>query len=780
MIDCERIRVILKHMSTQIKHQPQITLNLLPINIDSAMVRASILPWRDSAQLRGLWDEHGAEYYFRRNENEIIAVPVIGGLRDLSEVCRELDVSREPGLAADLVRRAILRHLKELKRSVLNDRPIEFLGEGNLLKQWCSRIATFPDWVQIREFWEVAVRITWLADKPVVTAAFGVRLKKIVNASCAVLIEAGVPIKGLYVATMEPHRNNQCESYRKLAGRVESTGSDGTVQLSDHREGISELAAANAFPEASWDVFDRLINHYAAGSASVQDVIDARRAEHSNGPAKLKRISSVTDYFRHQKFELLDNCRCSMGELWTQGKPGFPNVLRTHPPVYVFDPSGRKTGTWHDGGLDQHGPYHASHFAKNIPRLVVICQANRKGRVEQAIHKFLHGINVTGQARRQPFVKGFIRKYGLTDAKVEFELTDSASFADYEKAARRALEKSSPQSPIHLALVQIEESFHRLPHQQNPYLATKSVFLSSQIPVQEFEYETIEQADAQLAYTFNNMALASYAKLGGVPWLLRADPVIAHELVIGLGSATISESRLGERERVVGITTLFSGDGQYYLSNVSKSVPFRDYPTEMLAAVRASLEQARRTMNWQDGDHIRLIFHAFKPLKDDEAKALGRIMAEMGNYNADYAFLHLAEDHPYQIFDTAQNGAWIGGTKQLKGVYAAERGSYIQLSRSEALLTLTGPADVKRASDGLPRPLLLRLHRESTFTDIPYLTNQVARFALHSWRSFFPSPLPVTILYSDLIARLLGLLSQLPKWNPDVLLGQIRESRWFL
>src|SRR5262249_40537847 len=137
-------------------------------------------------------------------------------------------------------------------------------------------------------------------------------------------------------------------------------------------------------------------------------------------------------------------------------------------------------------------------------------------------------------------------------------------------------------------------------------------------------------------------------------------------------------------------------------------------------------------------------------------------------------------DHPFQLFDEGQEGMWYGPAKTVKGVYAPQRGRYIQLSRNEAILTMTGPTDVKQPSDGLPRPLLLRLHRESTFADMPYLANQVSRFALHSWRSFFPSPLPVTMQYSDLIARLLGLLGKLPRWNADVLLGQIRESRWFL
>jgi len=38
----------------------------------------------------------------------------------------------------------------------------------------------------------------------------------------------------------------------------------------------------------------------------------------------------------------------------------------------------------------------------------------------------------------------------------------------------------------------------------------------------------------------------------------------------------------------------------------------------------------------------------------------------------------------------------------------------------------------------------------------------------------------VTIQYSDLIARTLGHLSLLDKWDPDVMLGRIGKTRWFL
>jgi hypothetical protein len=51
-------------------------------------------------------------------------------------------------------------------------------------------------------------------------------------------------------------------------------------------------------------------------------------------------------------------------------------------------------------------------------------------------------------------------------------------------------------------------------------------------------------------------------------------------------------------------------------------------------------------MNWQKGDSIRLVFHSFKPFKDTEAEAVKEVMTELGEFDVQYAFLHVIEDHP--------------------------------------------------------------------------------------------------------------------------------------
>ena len=61
-----------------------------------------------------------------------------------------------------------------------------------------------------------------------------------------------------------------------------------------------------------------------------------------------------------------------------------------------------------------------------------------------------------------------------------------------------------------------------------------------------------------------------------------------------------------------------------------------------------------------------------------------------------------------------------------------------------------------------------------------YLARQAFAFASDSWRTFSPAPLPITILYSELMAKLLRNVEDVSDWDPEAMLGKIGRSRWFL
>lgn len=471
----------------------------------------------------------------------------------------------------------------------------------------------------------------------------------------------------------------------------------------------------------------------------------------------------------------------TIGEFLNQSKGGyFPKVRKAPSPVYVFDSN--RMSNWNDAGLKEHGPYSRRFFTPARPRICVICQKSRRGNVEQFLYKFREGIPGNPKYKATPpFDQGFLRKYHLADVSFEFYEVDGNSPAAYARAARQAIQAATQENfTWDVAFIQIERAFHDFRGDENPYLVTKSMFLTQQIPVQAFQIEKTREQDYNLSFILNTMGLATYAKMRGVPWLIKTDMSIAHEFVVGLGSAAIGEGKLGRRERIVGITTVMKGDGTYLLSNLSSGVPMEEYQDVLLNSLRLTIESVRQEQNWQPRAAIRLIFHAFKPMKNIEADAVKKVMGELGDYDVQFAFLHVVDNHPYVLFDRKQGGVQDRDTSLLKGEFAPTRGVYFPLTNSETLLTFVGSRQLKQPSDGMPRPVLLRLHSASTFTDMDYLAKQVYTFSCHSWKSFEHAPMPVTILYSDLVADFLGKLSQVSNWNADAMLGKIGTTRWFL
>jgi len=766
-------------------------LNFSPIDIDAAEITAGLFTYGVDGQqtLKRLRQEHGTTHVFRREgSDDIIAIPVVADAPVIGDRKKTIALTDNLNLTCVLIRNSLINYLVRLGRPVLHFDPVRFIARDDILKGAFPKGIVCPDWLSVRMLHDVTVRpIYFFKQQPFIAAIFDLRTTRIVDRTVAALMADGFSPIGHYVTRrFRKYDDLRIEQSAELLGRVISSINGSTLHLTDAKEGISSIDASEAWLEKK--SFPDVLTHVLGGKdAPVTAALEKARADLRYGPTKLDKIKTIVNHFASKPHIIAPGISVRFSALLSDAAARFPSVESTPKPVYVFDQAASKTAHWNDGGLNQHGPYTAKVFTPTRPKLCVICQKSQKGRLEQFLHKFINGISPpsspqkSGKTAGSYFEKGFLRKYALQDVTYEFFFAEDRSPDSYKEACRQAIEKHGGGTKWDLALVQIEESFHQLPVDKNPYFITKESFLTHQIPVQEFEIETAQKPDTQLAFCLNNMALATYAKLNGIPWLLKANPTIAHELVIGLGSANIVTGRLGDRERFVGITTVFSGDGNYHLSNVSKAVPMESYQKAFLDALRKTITKVQQDMNWQPKDHVRLIFHAsFKRFSQNEVDAVRDLMAEFSNYEVEYAFVQLSEQHPYLLFDTDMKGKFDYESKLTKGVYAPMRSSSLQLSGRDVLLSLTGPSEVKRPADGLPSPLLLTLHRDSTFTDMTYLTRQVFAFACHSWRTFLPASVPVTIQYSDLIARTLGNLSLFDRWDPDVMLGKIGKTRWFL
>jgi hypothetical protein len=754
--------------------------------VPDATVLVGVLPFVDRDSLRTLREKYCGTHVFKRARNDdrevIYAVAMDGSPCTFAPSQAEISTLQNLGLVRAIVDEHFIRSFSG-KRSLLGYQPLEILS-GDPKQDYLALAAngqTVPPWLVVRLSHQLEVRTFGFEKRaPFVGIVVNQRSHRSIDRTCAELMKDGLDLQGLYVVEKAPRTDTRFAPFPRLVGRV-ARAENGKLFLDDCREGRDVVAANAVQPEASFEGIRRCLQLlYGAKAEAIDTKIYELQSSARSGPPTFSEISRVATRLGQKQLELLPGLTVAVSEPLQDRLAHFPVVKSCPPALLVFDPTLSKPATRFKQEIFSSGPYSQRGFSPSKPKICVVCQRSRKGEVEQFLHKFFHGVN--DPTRKCYFVNGFIKSYRLTDFELRFFLANDASADSYHKAAQEAFAAvESDDQRWNLALVQVDESSHDLYGAANPYLVTKAAFLAQQVPTQEFETETMAKTAANLDFVLSNMALASYAKLGGTPWHLQVDRPMAHELVIGLGSAFVSESRLGAKQRVVGITTLFTGEGRYLLGNLSKVVPFEEYRAAITDMLQGALTRAQADMNWQKGDEVRLVFHSFKPMKDDEAEAVKAVARSLTqDFHVDFAFLHVAHDQPLIIVDTEQRGAKAWGGSALKGALAPSRGIYVALSRSETLLSLVGPEELKKATDGLPSPIMLKLHRSSSFADMEYLTKQVFNFSGHSWRSFNPSGMPVTILYSQLIARLLGQLGALPKFSADSIIGRLNRLRWFL
>jgi hypothetical protein len=491
----------------------------------------------------------------------------------------------------------------------------------------------------------------------------------------------------------------------------------------------------------------RLAAHYAGPDA--HEALWDERNNLATGSQRWERITGFAEHVGRDSFEIAPGVRARLSGAVAASDLGQSNVAL---PRYVL--GGGRVGD-KTASVFSNGPQHVPPSASKGVRACIIGERSRRSEVETFLKALTNG-HGAHRALKQTWKLG-----DLTFTWFEAE---GSTAADYEKACRAAIDEGSAWQ---LALVQVPSGTSELVGDQNPYLVTK--FLTRNVPVQEFRVETMQKPKDQLQWALGGIGLQVFAKLGGVPWLLQTKAK-KHELVLGLGSANLGAGKFGDRERVVGLTTAFSGDGRYWLTETSRTVKYEEHEGAVIESAVSAFKRVRTDMAWRAGDPVSVVIHSFKDFRDKHVDALKQAVLDVAGskFKVEFAFIHIVEQHPLLVFDP--------GEKQR----VPPRGIVVRLGNSEALVTVLGPTDVRREATGFPRPVCVKVHRASTFTDLEYLSWQALAFSALSWRNFPPTTAPVTVQYAKWIADLLGRLGTVSKWDPDVLRGGAGTSRWFL
>jgi len=775
------------------EHTPILVLNIVPLTFSQQQFAIGRVAFTGADDYRALREKYWRTHAFRfdQRSGDILNVAIGRSAEPLGSV-EEVDIASYLLLAAAAVQQAILIWLADsvpiLKKT---NKQLLFWGqaEGSLLLSKSLAVLgldSIPG-LEVPIRYEIDCRRFFDADdNPFLGLLIDVSTTNVIDIPVSELIAHGLSAEGRYVCRRRAAEETYLYPRLDLLGRVCRV--DGSrLSLTDSLDG-NDFETAEVLLEPRLENLQATIEAFWGQRASaVFSELQSRRMPIASAAGKLTRIKETLAKLRNRKqpLTIANGVQVLFGEVLDDSAPQFPDQIATQRPTVLFGAQGRNVGQYPDMGIRSWGPYMYMQHTRNTPIIAVVCEARHRGTVEQFANALCEGFPDEAWKGKgdNPYRGGLVGKFRLGRVRLEYEECDDTTPATYRAAARRLLSRLAEMPD--LALVQTREAFRQAHGDENSYFVAKAAFMAAGVPVQAVQIEKMMYNDYQLPYLLNNVALATYAKLDGTPWVISTKGTTTHELIVGLGSKEISTGRLSTRERYVGITTVFQGDGRYLLWNQTREVTFEDYPAELLASLRTAIRYIEQQQRWEVGDRVRLVCHVYKRLKNAEVDAIKALVAELLNdrFSVEFAFLDVSLFHPYRLFAPKQQGIpyWRDRKQRFKGKGIPNRGICLQLDRHRALLHLTGPSDVKTDEQGLPQPLLLELHPDSDFTDLAYLAREVYHFTYASWRSFMPATEPVTIKYSELIAGLLGNLKTVAGWDSTVLtMGGLRGRCWFL
>lgn len=757
-------------------------LNYLPLRFTSDAFDGGILTFpgnpkdlaaKESAlsiKLRELRQDYGATHFFYASGNTICCVPFTPNAPLIGEK-KQFTTIADFQLANALARNALFEFFKSTNHAVIAHRPVTvILEDRNLTSARPDMFGIFPEYtLDVRPLAPHEGLIT-----SGVLIGFGIRY--VFLKTVAELLKEGVSLTGLVAVRIVREDTEVSTQYeRRYLGRIDAVR-DGFAILSD--SDCPKVRPDECYLEGSRTNIEAVGRALlASGYDAFSDALHEQTYNIMGAEPQVQPLNSLGAWLEKKSpMPCCDGLAIRVQKNPHECRRGtdagyFHNFTA---PSCVLRPGGSITVPWPvDREIDKHGPYDAELFPDKRVKIAVICPEEFVGEVGQFFRRFKEGVHSTDD--KLPFRQGFVRKYHLNSCDLTFhDVKRSASSLEeaYKAASLEAL-KEKP----HLAVAVIREQYRELSDISNPYYTTKARMMGQGVPVQLVEIETIRLPGT--AYILNNLGLAMYAKLGGIPWTLAPNQDLAHEIVVGIGSARLRDSRRGAGERVIGITTVFSGDGQYLLANNTQEVPSDHYIEALTTSLRETVTELRSRFGWRPRDRVRFVFHqSYKKYKDVEAEAVKRFAGSLTDFDVKYAFVHISDSHNWMLFDPASTGVKFG--KLMKGKMVPQRGHCVPLGPHTALLTLSGPYQVRTPNQGCPHPVLVSIHEDSTFTSLDYLARQVFNLSFMSWRGFNPSTMPVSISYSNLIVDLLGHLRHVKNWNPETLTTALKERRWFL
>jgi hypothetical protein len=247
---------------------------------------------------------------------------------------------------------------------------------------------------------------------------------------------------------------------------------------------------------------------------------------------------------------------------------------------------------------------------------------------------------------------------------------------------------------------------------------------------------------AQFEWSVANIALAAFVKLGGIPWVVHRRSE-RQQFVIGVGRSELFNPTTRTRERTIAFTTCLRSDGVFKFSTFANAARSTK---EYLSGLKATVGEALEKIAAEKLPIETLSLHVPKEFGREEAEALKEVVD--GHHKEGRVRIYTLKVTDDDSFFVVDNAAPDG---------VPARGTCVKIGERDFLLYTEGREEKQKWRNRIPTALRVRYYDGDTPPSVVTdLVSQVFDLGQSNWRGFNALSRPVSILYSELTADLLG------------------------
>jgi hypothetical protein len=282
-------------------------------------------------------------------------------------------------------------------------------------------------------------------------------------------------------------------------------------------------------------------------------------------------------------------------------------------------------------------------------------------------------------------------------------------------------------------------SKHTSDEETASYYAAKHAYVSNGFASQFVDRKRVHDRNL-LKWSISNIALALFAKMGGVPWRVR--PSTTRCLIVGIGQAhRVIDHRT---ERFVAYSVLTDSSGAYETIKILGNSQSEE---EYIASLRANLRQVLLShANQYDSFVLHLTFR----MRRREIQTIQALLKELQGENTQQEFVAIKFNDKNDFF-----GFSVDHNSRVPF-----EGTVAPLSRRDFLMWFSGLSiDNAKVPRKPERPVHLSiLYPETTLSDVDLkrVLQDAMNIAGTNWRGFNAKSLPISIYYAKIIATYYG------------------------